>query len=70
MAIMKNVRIIPASETKEYQAHVIATINGTDKIVIKYYDDELTFHPSDFENKDESEAWPIFCKKDVEYLQS
>ena len=69
MALMTNVRIRSCKETGG-RAAVIATIEGKEKVVVTYYDDELTFTPSEFEGKEESYADELFHHKDIAYLQS
>jgi len=44
--------------------------NGTTKIVLTFYDDELSFTAEEFIGLTEEEAHNLFHKKDVAYLQS
>lgn len=44
--------------------------DGTEKQVLTYFDDELSFQASEFIGKTEDECWSLFTKKDLRYLQS
>ena len=63
--------IFPAGEG-ESQAKVVADMDDGRKnvLVLSYFDDELTFIPSEFVGLTEDGVSELFRKKDVAYLQS
>lgn len=53
------------------QTEAHATLSdGTEKVVLKYFSDELTFTDSDLIGKTEQEIAKLFHDRDVAYLQS
>ena len=44
--------------------------NGTTEDLFSYYNDELTFSPTEFIGLTKEESIDLFVKKDKEYLQS
>ena len=61
-----NVSVIPSSETNDFQAHIVA--NG--KVILKFYDDEISFTAAEIEGKTEKEIQELFLKKDSDFLRS
>jgi len=62
-------RIVPGDGFST-RAQVIVTINGKEQPLFEYYDDELSFHPSEFIGLTIEEGRALFTKKDIEYLRS
>jgi hypothetical protein len=55
----------------KFQAHVVATFeDGTERIVVEYYPDEIQFSPEEVIGKTESEVRQMKLRKDREYLLS
>jgi hypothetical protein len=44
--------------------------NGTEERLFKYYPDELSFHAQEFVGLTRDQAFDLYRKKDIRYLQS
>lgn len=54
-----------------YLAEVMAEFgNGTTDVVLRYYDDELSFGEHEFVGKTQEQVNEMFHQRDVAYLQS
>ena len=68
---IKSVKIVEPAGMFGGKATVHATFeNGSEKVVLSYYSDELSFHPSEFIGLTEAEVGQLFHQRDVAYLRS
>ena len=65
-----NVRIEHPKDMFGGRSKVIGTVGGSEKTIVQFFCDELSFSPSEFEGLTEREASDLFHKRDVAYLQS
>jgi len=60
----------PFGENGKIQADVYVTVDGKEKKLFSFYDDELCFTTDEFIGITEEEGHALFVKKDVAYLRS
>lgn len=63
--------VIEAPVRRGDYAKVVAILDtGVTETVIEYFDDEISFQPSEVIGLTRSQCYDLFCKKDTAYLRS